>query len=267
MIVRFLLEDLTGISWYQLSLDANATFTGAQHEAALGAVDRLIAQEPIQHILGLAHFYGREFLVNSSVLIPRPETEELIYWVLEEISRFANRDTELLGLDIGTGSGCIPITLYLEIEERQRSSYWHAWDISEAALETARKNAELLGAKVEFVVQDMRQAALAEASKYHLILSNPPYIPERERRELHANVRDYEPPEALFVPDDDPLTFYREIVRYAQSAIFSGGALFFEIHADYSKEVADLMTQEYWTDVEIRKDLRGKPRMVRGFKR
>ncbi|MEM7370094.1 MAG: peptide chain release factor N(5)-glutamine methyltransferase [Bacteroidota bacterium] len=266
IICHLLLEHLTGAPWHVLSLDRKALLTDAQYDRAIPLTERLISSEPIQYVTGEAHFYGRVFEVNPSVLIPRPETEELIYWVLAESNTLLS-SSPVRALDIGTGSGCIPITLTLELAAKGISSSWTAWDISNAALSLAQLNAEQLGAQTQFVHQDVFTSERDVLQELDLIVSNPPYVPEYEKAILHANVLTHEPGLALFVPDDDPLQFYTVIVEKATHWLRTGGGLYLEVHADYADQVGELMRNQAWTEAEVRKDLRGKARMVRAFKR
>lgn len=266
VIGHLMLEHLTGKSWQRLTLDREATLSSESLELARSFTNRLLSAEPIQYVLGEAHFYGREFHVNPSVLIPRPETEELIYWILEEISHLPNPSAPIQGLDIGTGTGCIPIILELELQERGIDSHWMAWDISESAIQVAQCNINRHQATTELTVQDIFQADAETASQLDLIVSNPPYIPEAEKSDLHANVREHEPGLALFVPDHDPLLFYKCIITLGEFWLASGGAMYLEVHADYAKEVQELFIPQSWNKAEIRIDLRGKARMVRAFR-
>lgn len=227
------------------------------------AAGRLAAGEPIQYILGEADFYGRRFAVREGVLIPRPETEELVDWIVRE-ERTARRL-----LDVGTGSGCIAASLALELPEAEVS----AADLSEQALEVAAENCRRLGARV-----DLRRAdALAQNGRrngvrgleavfgcgFDLIVSNPPYVPESDRAAMHPNVRDHEPAEALFVPDDDRIRFYRAIARAGRRMLVPEGRLYFEIYEQAAGEVSRMLAEEGYTAIEVRDDLFGRPRMVR----
>lgn len=211
---------------------------------------------PIQYIIGQEEFYGLMFNVNPSVLIPRPETEELIHWIIND-----NTLSNPTILDIGTGSGCIPITLKHHIKEASIS----AWDISADALNTAKLNAIKNKTEVNFILQD----ALAPVDKckiYDIIVSNPPYICELEKKIMHNNVLDNEPHMALFVKDEDPLLFYRSICAYALEALKSGGKLYFEINEAYGKQTCELMQKKGFKNIKLRNDLFGKARMIRAEK-
>jgi release factor glutamine methyltransferase len=221
---------------------------------------RLLNGEPIQHIIGRGHFYGREFRVGPEVLIPRGETEELMVWVREEGMKTEGR--RLKGVDLGTGSGCIPISLYLEWKSRGVEAELTGVDVSEEALVLARQNAEEMGAKVLFVRGNVFEMGGDAFSELDFVVSNPPYVPERERGELKKHVAAFDPGLALFVPDDDPLVFYRRIVALSRQWLRVGGKLFVEIHRDFGKEVVALFEAGGFVSVELRKDMHGNDRMV-----
>jgi len=222
---------------------------------------RLLTGEPVQYVLGEAEFCGRLFHVAPGVLIPRPETQELCQWMIATLRSYP---TPLSILDIGTGSGCIACTLAAEIPEADVT----AWDISEAALAMARENAKRTNVHVMFRQVDALQlpaTPVPPATRYDLIVSNPPYICERERTAMAPNVLDHEPPLALFVPDDDPLLFYRAIADYARKSLKPGGSLFFEINPLYTQELQALLRAMSYQTIETRNDQFGKPRMIRAI--
>lgn len=223
------------------------------------ALNQLMGHQPIQYIFGRAHFYGYDFRVNEHTLIPRRETEELIEWILETLSMQKNSD-EIRLLDIGTGSGCIPITLVLNHLKIQAT----AMDISTEALEVAKENAKRLRTKVNFIQADI----LSESSlpKMDVIVSNPPYVRNLERAEMQPNVLDYEPHTALFVSDNDPLVFYRKIAELAEQSLSKGGYLFFEINQYLGKEMLGLMRSFAFENIEIKKDMQGNDRMLRAVR-
>ncbi|MBX2827884.1 MAG: peptide chain release factor N(5)-glutamine methyltransferase [Flavobacteriaceae bacterium] len=218
------------------------------------AIKRLKRQEPIQYIIGSTEFYGLPFLVNEHTLIPRPETEELVDWVLKEIPK----TKELNILDIGTGSGCIAIALAKHLPWAKVS----AMDISEEAVQIARENAKRNEVAVEFLVRDILEDAISLGS-FDLIVSNPPYVREMERTQMQRNVLEYEPDSALFVSDEDPLIFYRTISRFANKSLKPGGFLFFEINEYLGKEMTQMLSSEGYKDPVTRKDLFGKDRMIK----
>ena len=222
---------------------------------------RLLTGEQVQYVLGEAEFCGRLFHVAHGVLIPRPETQELCQWMIATLRSYP---TPLSILDIGTGSGCIACTLAAEIPEADVT----AWDISETALAMARENAKRTNVHVSFRQVDALQlpaTPVPPATHYDLIVSNPPYICERERTAMAPNVLDHEPPLALFVPDDDPLLFYRAIADYARKSLKPGGSLFFEINPLYTQELQALLQAMSYHIIETRNDQFGKPRMIRAI--
>lgn len=221
---------------------------------------RLEHQEPIQYVLGQADFCGRTFKVSPAVLIPRPETEELCQWVVEEVREQWRAAGEGLSvLDIGTGSGCIAVTLAAELPGARVT----AWDISEEALLVARENALRNGVSVSFEHHDALHATTTAQPTTDLIVSNPPYICNRERTAMEANVLEHEPHTALFVPDDDPLLFYRAIAQYGREALKPGGRLYFEINPLYATSLSEMLRRMSYHDIAIKADQYGKQRMIR----
>ena len=216
------------------------------------ALGRMAKGEPLQYIIGYAPFCGLQFRVDSRVLIPRPETAELVEWVAADCINAGAI------LDIGTGSGCIAITL----AHRLPGFKVQGWDISEAALEVARENNRVNGTDVEFRKEDIL-AARSSDFKYDVIVSNPPYVMESEKARMEANVLEYEPHTALFVPDSDPLLFYRAIAEFGKKALVKGGALYFEINPLESEAMGSMLSDAGYHDIEIRKDIFGKHRMIK----
>ena len=231
-------------------------------------VERLKKAEPVQYVLGEADFGGRTFHVEPGVLIPRPETAELCQWIGEDITQ--NNHQEATSpkriLDICTGSGCIAITLALDIP----SAEVEGWDISSDALRIAQGNAEALGAKnVRIKYRDALQLmedVEKEPDKWDVIVSNPPYICEKEKRDMAQNVLDYEPDIALFVPDAAPLRFYRAIAQYAALALKPGGCLYFEINPIYEEQMRLMLSEFCYVDIETKVDAFGKKRMMKCLK-
>ena len=228
-------------------------------------IARLQNGKPVQYVLGEADFAGRTFHVEPGVLIPRPETAELCQWIEEEVSSLKADDPKQI-LDICTGSGCIAITLGLNIPNSEVTG----WDISEDALRIAQGNVEMLKAgNVRIEYQDalmLPKAAEAESSLskgWNIIVSNPPYICEKEKADMEKNVLEHEPSIALFVPDEDPLKFYRAIAEYASSALKSEGALYFEINPIYEKETREMLEELGFKDIETKEDAFGKKRMMK----
>lgn len=214
-------------------------------------IDRLKTGEPIQYIWGDCYFHGNRFIVSPNVLIPRPETEELVDWVLEE-GEFHSL------LDIGTGSGCIAISL----KKERSSAEIYAMDISEKALSIAQENAQLNDAPIHFI-QDSILTPKASNQTYDIIVSNPPYILQKEKVAMHKNVLEHEPHLALFVEDEKPLLFYEKIAEYGIHHLTEQGLLFFEINALLGKETKKMLEGYGYHDVVIRKDINGKERMIR----
>ena len=238
-------------------------------------ITRLQNGEPVQYVLGEADFAGRTFHVEPGVLIPRPETAELCQWIEEEVSSLDADDPKQI-LDICTGSGCIAITLGLTIPNSEVTG----WDISEDALRIAQGNVEMLKAgNVRIEYQDalmlpkaaeaaeISEAAESSLSKgWNIIVSNPPYICEKEKADMEKNVLEHEPSIALFVPDEEPLKFYRAIAEYASSALKTGGALYFEINPIYEKETREMLQDLGFKDIETKEDAYGKKRMMKAMK-
>ena len=243
-------------------------------------ITRLQNGEPVQYVLGEADFAGRTFHVEPGVLIPRPETAELCQWIEEDVSSLESDERKQI-LDICTGSGCIAITLGLTIPNSEVTG----WDISEDALRIAQGNVEMLKAgNVRIEYQDAlmlpkaaeaeEAAEISEATKsesslskgWNIIVSNPPYICEKEKADMEKNVLEHEPSIALFVPDEDPLKFYRAIAEYASSALKSEGALYFEINPIYEKETREMLQSLGFKDIEAKEDAFGKKRMMKAMK-
>ena len=263
-VVRMLLEELAGLSLADLYAGGIDRLDDAQRQQIERAMARLEVGEPIQYVLGRACFCGRSFAVAPGVLIPRPETEELCRLIMN-----THPSESLNILDIGTGSGCIAITLALEMPDAEVE----AVDISPEALAIAAANAARLGAKVSFHQYDIlsedspplgrgRGWVAPSTPKYDIIVSNPPYICERERADMERNVLDYEPHTALFVPDDDPLLFYRAIGQKALTMLVPGGILCFEINPLYCDQLIELLRSQGYCEVEAVSDSFVKRRFV-----
>lgn len=265
-ILRMILEIRFGLSHADILCGKVTHLSADDTEELEKIIQRLEKNEPVQYIFGQADFCGRTFHVNPNVLIPRPETEELCLWITETVREQSSQPTIL---DIGTGSGCIAVTLALELP----GSKVEAWDISRQAIEVARQNAKQLGAPVTFVENDIQKVAdspinwksLTEGkSKWDIIVSNPPYITTEERKDMEANVLAWEPHEALFVPNNNPLFFYELIVRYAIHNMNDGGMVFFEINPLFEEQVVQTLAAHAFTDIIVREDIYGKRRFVRG---
>ncbi|KOO68687.1 peptide chain release factor N(5)-glutamine methyltransferase [Xylanibacter rarus] len=255
-VTDYVLDVCFGLSKADILCGAVEEMT-AEKTAELNKIfGRLTEGEPVQYVLGRAEFSGRWFNVRPGVLIPRPETEELCAWITADSKASASPKV----LDIGTGSGCIAITLQLDMPESKVT----AWDISADALDVARENAQQLGANVNFVKQDALNAK--PEGEWDVIVSNPPYICEKEKKDMAVNVLEHEPHTALFVPDADPLLFYRAITRLAVQTLSKGGRLYFEINPIYADDTCRMMRAEGMTAVELRSDMYGKQRMAKGVK-
>ena len=263
-VVRMLLEELAGLSLADLYAGGIDRLDDAQRQQIERGMARLEVGEPIQYVLGRTSFCGRSFAVAPGVLIPRPETEDLCRLIMN-----THPSESLNILDIGTGSGCIAITLALEMPDAEVE----AVDISPEALAIAGANAARLGAKVSFHQYDIlsedspplgrgRGWVAPSVPKYDIIVSNPPYICERERADMERNVLDYEPHTALFVPDDDPLLFYRTIGQKALTMLAPGGILCFEINPLYCDQLIELLRSQGYCEVETVSDSFGKRRFV-----
>ncbi len=253
---RIIFEAVCGWDFTEQVLKKQEILSPTVLEKIKSIVLRLKNNEPIQYILGETEFYGVKFKVNTSVLIPRPETEELVQWVVQS-KLPANCNI----LDIGTGSGCIAIA----IKSRLKNAKVSGIDISDKALEIARQNAVENGLEVNFYLADILNCSNLNREKYDAIISNPPYIREREKEQMHGNVLNYEPKIALFVPNSDPLKFYRAIAVFAKNNLHEKGMLFFEINENLGDEMVELFTKHGFYHVEVRKDINGKNRMVRCY--
>ena len=297
-VSRLVLEECFGMSMTDICCGKVTQLSREDNEKLEKIIFRLENSEPVQYVLGSTMFCGREFHVEPGVLIPRPETEELVDRATQTATvEMDTCDHQLRILDIGTGSGCIAISILLNLNDLSSTGKgvkMEAWDISEEALRIARANAERLGADVDFARHDIlkeshepTQADLTDGTSnssghephetdgssitqktetYDIIVSNPPYICHAEAAEMDANVLRHEPHLALFVPDSEPLLFYRAIATYAIAHLTPGGKLFFEINRAYAKETAALLEATGFRSVDIRNDLYGNPRMIKAEK-
>ena len=248
--------DLTPASRHAYS---ERTVTDAQEERIHQYLEQLAAHRPLQYVLQEAWFYGLRLYVDERVLIPRPETEELVDWILRD-RKVLPEERECRMLDIGTGSGCIALALQQQLPQ----CTIEGCDLSLPALEVARLNAERLQLSVHFFKLDILQPELpVPALPYDILVSNPPYIPELERPTLSPYVLNYEPHSALFVPDTDPVLYYRSIAKLGLQQVRPGGCLYLEVHPDYADAVVRLMDSLQYEKLELRKDMQGKKRMIR----
>jgi release factor glutamine methyltransferase len=240
-----------------LALNPNFEITVEEEQYWDSVLTQLKTQKPIQYILGETSFYGLTFLVNEHTLIPRPETEELVQWILE--TNLTNSQISLL--DIGTGTGCIPITLKKNLPK----ATVFALDFSEKALEVATKNASMNQVEITFLQNDILATSRLE-QQFDIIVSNPPYVRELEKKEINTNVLQFEPHLALFVTDNDALLFYRKIAHLAQEYLHPNGQLFFEINQYLGTEMIALVASYGFTEIELRQDIYGNDRMLRAVK-
>jgi len=272
------ISQVTDLSKASIKAFPERELNDEQAQKLKSIVAELITGKPIQYILGVTEFYGLPFKVNPNVLIPRPETEELVEWVLSvagcELRVAGTQPAVSKGafagsiLDIGTGSGCIAISLKKNLPQAQVS----AIDISEGALQTAQENADLNDVHVQFIKANILDAATTHHSpltthnslltSHHIIVSNPPYVTLDDKKQMHTNVTDFEPHTALFVPENDPLLFYRAIADFATGNLTLGGYLFFEINESLGKETVELLRDKHFTDIELRQDMSGRDRMI-----
>lgn len=252
-----ILEDLHQMKRIDLALDPGFSFSDEELEKWNSIAEKLQKEIPIQYILGKAHFYGLEFEVNENTLIPRPETEELVEWIVKK-NEFKGK---IKILDIGTGSGCIAISLAKNLQD----ATVFAIDVSEKALETAKRNAVKNEADVAFLLKNILETEDL-GQNFDIIVSNPPYVRNLEKEEIKKNVLDYEPHLALFVEDDDALIFYRKIAELGQKNLVQNGQLYFEINQYLGTEMMDLLQAKNFKDIELRKDIYDNDRMIFGLK-
>ena len=254
-ILKILLEDSFGKDFTRLIAEDISMDEGKISEIS-GKIEKLMKYEPVQYVTGKADFYGRDFIVTRDVLIPRNETEELEMRILNDYKCFEGERLDVL--DIGTGSGCIAITLSLE-NPRFRVM---AIDNSEKALEVAAMNASRLSAAVEFAKDDILNPVVVNKRKFDIIISNPPYVTESEKAYMRKNVLDYEPENALFVTDENPLVFYKQIIRLSETMLGKGGRIYFEINEKFGDLFSQSVDLQSFESVELYRDLNGKDRIV-----
>ena len=263
-IAELLVESITKLPRSERIIKATEALSIAQKNLLHSSISRLLKHEPIQYIINEAWFSGIRFYVDRNVLIPRPETEELVEWIVEEY-RMQNiedriQNTEFRILDVGTGSGCIAIALKNKLP---MAGVW-ACDISDEALNIARINADALHATIDFVsLNFLDPDQRKQLPNVDVIVSNPPYVPQNEKTEMKKNVVEYEPSTAFFVPDDDPLVFYKAIVEFGQEKLNKGGSIYAEMHEDLGELVKNLFRSKGFDSIELKKDLQGKDRMIK----
>lgn len=249
-----LVEKVTGWNRIDFILNKNTIFSNQDRILLASFVEKLQKQEPIQYILKETWFYGLKFMVNKSVLIPRPETEELVEWILSD-----NKVAAPHVLDIGTGSGCIAISLKKKLESKSIVS---AWDLSSEALEVATQNALTNEVSIDFAKKDILSDTETQKN-WDIIVSNPPYIPDSEANDMEKKVTAFEPRLALFVPDNNALIFYDKIADFALQHLNKNGKLYFEIHKDMGAACVSLLARKGFLDIELRKDISGNDRMIK----
>jgi release factor glutamine methyltransferase len=246
-------EHVLQLTQIRLKMSGDNDLSHINLQKMLTILNDLKMYKPIQHILGEAHFYGSVYKVNENVLIPRPETEELVDWIITDHSTV--KDLHIL--DIGTGSGCIPISLKRFIPTAHVSSI----DISEKALAVARENAQALHASVNFIQADI--LTYDSEDKLDIVVSNPPYIRDLEKEQMHQNVLSHEPHLALFVSDENPLVFYKAIADLAAKTLNPSGQLYLEINEYLGQETIDMLKNKGFSNIQLRKDMQGKDRMIK----
>jgi release factor glutamine methyltransferase len=270
-IASLVIEHITKFSKTERVSKKQEHLSEIQSNQLLKYLQRLKSGEPIQYIINKAWFYGMELYVDKNVLIPRPETEELVQWIINDIKASgkdvfvrkpmeADETTQLKILDVGTGSGCIALALKRTMP---KAEVWGC-DVSEEALNVARRNGSTLDIRVDFqglnFLDEAQQKLLPTVD---IIVSNPPYVPLKEKEEMHANVVGHEPHLALFVSNNDPLIFYKALAEFGKKRLYETGSIYMEIHESLGKDVADLFTEKGYGSVELKNDMQGKNRMVR----
>ena len=272
-IATLVLENITGLPRVDRLTKKNEPLVVQQLHHLTEVHHRLLQHKPVQYALEEAHFYGLKLFVDKHVLIPRPETEELVDWIIKEVKAAhknvfvrkenkADETTQLKILDVGTGSGCIALALK---KAMPRAEVWGC-DVSDDALSVARRNGSELDIRVDFVgLNFLDEVQTKQLPTVDIIVSNPPYIPLKNKGEMHINVIDFEPHEALFVPDNDPHVFYSALAAFGKHRLHKNGSIYAEIHEGFGNEVTDVFNREGY-NVELRKDMQGKERMVKATK-
>ena len=253
-MARDIIDDILGYSEVEMLIKGNEVLSDFVIGKIDSVVERVERGEPLQYVLGWARFEGNRYMVTPDTLIPRPETQELVDII---ISRHGE-EKDLRVMDVGTGSGCIAISLARGLKFAQVS----AIDISQQALEVARENAKMLKTRVNFECRDALSLTPKRGEKYDIIVSNPPYIAEYERKDMEHSVLDYEPSTALFVPNDDPLRFYRAIASFAVEALSQDGHIYYEINPLFATDMVEMMRGMGYNDIEIINDMQGRKRML-----
>jgi release factor glutamine methyltransferase len=274
-ITDLAIEHITGLSKTERVSKKQEELSALQLDQLEKDLQRLKLHEPIQYIMNKAWFYGMELYVDENVLIPRPETEELVQWIIDDVkasdkdvfarrSMEADETTQLKILDVGTGCGCIPLALK---KTMLRGEVWGC-DISEEALNVARRNGSTLNIRVDFQGMNFLDHAQQKLlPTVDIIVSNPPYIPLKDKEQMNANVVNHEPHTALFVPDNDPLIFYRALAEFGKKRLYENGSIYMEIHEEIGNDVVNLFKENGYINVELRRDMQGKERMVKASPR
>ncbi len=267
------LAELVGFSSAKIKAFPESGLTAEQSVEIEKVLIRLKTGEPIQYILGHSEFYGLPFKVNPSVLIPRPETEELVEWVISSVGSWllaaGSWQQTFKILDIGTGSGCIAVSLKKNLKDVEVS----AIDISPEALKTAKDNAELNKVEINLIQADIlnleseieNPSLSAGMAKFEIIVSNPPYVTQADKKQMHSNVTDFEPHTALFVAEDDPLIFYKAITDFAVKHLSLNGLLFLEINESYGEQIVELLNRKSFNNIELKKDMSDRFRMIKAI--
>lgn len=256
--VYLLFDQLFNYSRTKLLISKDIEISEESYQMIVHIIHELKSYKPIQYILGKTEFYNLPYHVTSDVLIPRPETEELVDWIIQE-----NQNKPLKILDIGTGSGCIAISLAKNIH----GSLVFASDISNDSLILTRKNSKLNNADIQILHLDILKQDVQLKERFDIIVSNPPYITEKEKSLMHKNVLDFEPELALFVSNENPLIFYKAIINFSLNHLNPGGKIYFEINEAFGKETSVLLIENFFHNIELKKDINGKDRMLRGILR
>lgn len=256
-ITDWVFESVAGLTRMKRSLDKNLKAPGSLVRTLSEKKAQLIQHKPVQYVLGEVFFYKMKLSINENALIPRPETEELVDWVLADCKEKKLQEIDIL--DIGTGSGCIPIA----IKKNLPSANISALDLSAGAISLAKENARLQNTNVKFTQLDfLKKSGWSKLENYDLVISNPPYIPLSEKDSLDKNITDHEPHLALFVPDNDPFIFYKKIAEFAQGHLKTGGAVFLEMHQAYAAGVKNIFEENNFSEIVMKKDFYGNDRML-----